>query len=153
MFRSTPEISGCSLVCCLLLVIASGLPVFGHASDEKDGKDPDAKSESSEKDSSLAAPISLELKISGTNAVLAAERDLSRGLTEVTSLKRKVKLAAKPVRELQQEINILENRMIQAEQQLVGLNAQLANVNDVTSNNRLVGAINTLEGQLSLAKK
>ena len=149
--------AGRAILCATLLLAGIAVPNGLHAADEQDEtageKDSESKSESSEKGSGPAAPISLELKVSGTNAVLAAERDLSRGLTEVTSLKRKVKLAAKPVRDLQQEISVLENRMIQAEQQLVGLNAQLANVNDVASNNRLVGAINTLEGQLSLARK
>lgn len=157
MLLSFSRFAGRAIFCATLLLAGIAVPNCLHAADEQDEtageKDSESKSESSEKGSSLAAPISLELKVSGTNAVLAAERDLSRGLTEVTSLKRKVKLAAKPVRDLQQEINVLENRMIQAEQQLVGLNAQLANVNDVASNNRLVGAINTLEGQLSLAKK
>lgn len=157
MLLSFSRFAGRAILCATLLLAGIAVPNCLHAADEQDEtageKDSESKSESSEKGNSLAAPISLELKVSGTNAVLAAERDLSRGLTEVTSLKRKVKLAAKPVRDLQQEINVLENRMIQAEQQLVGLNAQLANVNDVASNNRLVGAINTLEGQLSLAKK
>jgi clan AA aspartic protease (TIGR02281 family) len=157
MLLSFSRFAGRAILYATLLLAGIAVPNGLHAADEQDEtageKDSESKSESSEKGSSLASPISLELKVSGTNAVVAAERDLSRGLTEVTSLKRKVKLAVKPVRDLQQEINVLENRMIQAEQQLVGLNAQLANVNDVASNNRLVGAINTLEGQLSLAKK
>ncbi len=99
------------------------------------------------------SPLNLELKVSGSNAVLAAERDLSKGVTEASSLKRKARQAAKPVQAIQQEISNLEIRMLQAEQQLVGLNAQLANVQDVATNNRLVGAIDTLEGQLRLAHK
>ena len=43
--------------------------------------------------------------------------------------------------------------MVQAEQQLVTLNAQLANVQDVATINRLVGAFNTVEGQMPLARK
>lgn len=126
---------------------------LGQNAQQEPSNEEESKETKGEPSDRSGESLNLELKVSGTNAVLSAERDLSRGLTEVTALKRKVKLAAKPVRDLQQEINVLENKMIQAEQQLVGLNAQLANVNDVASNNRLVGAINTVEGQLSLAKK
>lgn len=159
MSLSISELACRTILCTWLLGICPVLPpnVGAAESDEQDkasdSKDSQEKSDSESSKTDSAESLNLNLKISGTNAVLAAERDLSRGLTEVTSLKKKVKLAAKPVRDLQQEINVLENQMIQAEQQLVGLNAQLANVNDVASNNRLVGAINTLEGQLSLAKK
>ena len=82
----------------------------------------------------------LELRVTGSNVVFAGERDLSRGISEAATLKRKVKQAAVPLRQIQQEINRLEIGMVQAEQQLVTLNAQLANVQDVATNNRLVGA-------------
>ena len=95
----------------------------------------------------------LELRVTGSNIVFTGERDLSRGISEAATLKRKVKQAALPLRQIQQEINRLEIGMVQAEQQLVTLNAQLANVQDVATNNRLVGALNTVEGQMSLARK
>lgn len=101
----------------------------------------------------IESPLDLELRVSGNNAVLAAERNLSKGVTEAGSLKRKAKQATRPVRVIQQEITNLKVKMLQSEQQLVGLNAQLANVQDVGTNNRLVGAINTIEGQISLARK
>ncbi len=95
----------------------------------------------------------LELRVTGSNVVFTGERDLSRGISEAATLKRKVKQATVPLRQIQQEINRLEIGMVQAEQQLVTLNAQLANVQDVATNNRLVGALNTVEGQMSLARK
>ena len=95
----------------------------------------------------------LELRVTGSNVVFTGERNLSRGMSEATTLKRKVKQATLPLRQIQQEINRLEIGMVQAEQQLVTLNAQLANVQDVATNNRLVGALNTVEGQMSLARK
>ena len=125
------------------------VPAGGRGSDNQQSTPSTDEPAQSQND----AAISLELKVSGSNVIFAAERDLSKGLTDATSLKKKAKLAIKPLRELQQEITNLEGRMLQAEQQMVGLNAQLANVNDVASNNRLVGAINTLEGQISLAEK
>ncbi len=113
--------------------------------------DPDAKVKTAKEPS--AALETTELKVNGTTAIFAAERDLSKGLSEAASLKKKVKLATKPVRDIQQEITNLESRMLQAEQQLVALNAQLANVSDVVTNNRLVGTIDAIEGQMSLAQK
>ncbi len=95
----------------------------------------------------------LELRVTGSNVVFSGERDLSRGISESATLKRKVKQATIPLRQIQLEINRLEIGMVQAEQQLVTLNAQLANVQDVATNNRLVGALNTVEGQMSLARK
>ena len=95
----------------------------------------------------------LELRVTGSNVVFTGERDFSRSISEAATLKRKVKQAALPLRQIQQEINRLEIGMVQAEQQLVALNAQLANVQDVATNNRLVGALNGVEGQMSLAKK
>lgn len=153
-------IRACSLALNGLLLIGSlaagviqpgdePVPAGDPGSDDQKSTQPTDEPEESQGDSA----ISLELKVSGSNVIFAAERDLSKGLTEAASLKKKAKLSIKPLRDLQQEITILEGRMLQAEQQMVGLNAQLANVNDVASNNRLVGAINTLEGQISLAEK
>lgn len=113
--------------------------------------------EPEEKEDPAAAPTEkapkLELRVTGSNVVFTGERDLSRGISEAATLKRKVKQATLPLRQIQQEINRLEIGMVQAEQQLVTLNAQLANVQDVATNNRLVGSLNTLEGQISLARK
>jgi len=126
-----------------------------NAAEKDDAATSATESDSKEKTSaeSPAALENIELKVNGTNAIFAAERDLSKGLTEAASLKKKAKLATKPVRDIQQEITNLEGRMLQAEQQLVALNAQLANVSDVVTNNRLVGTIEAIEGQMSLAQK
>ena len=125
-------------------------PVKGQSTDTDKSRSRDSTDDDTTPD---ATPLKLELKVSGSNAVLVAERELSKGVTEAASLKRRAKQAAKPVQAIQQEISNLENRMLQAEQQLVVLNAQLANVQDVATNNRLVGAIDTIEGQLRLAHK
>ena len=95
----------------------------------------------------------LELRVTGGNVVFAGERDLARGISEAASLKRKVKQAATPLRQIQQEINRYEIGMVQGEQQLVNLSAQLANVQSIADNNRLVGAINAIQGQMTLAQK
>ncbi len=99
------------------------------------------------------ADASLELRVTGSNVVFSGERDLSKGISEAATLKRKVKQAATPLRQIQQEINKLEIAMVQGDQQLVVLNAQLANVRDVATNNRLVGSLNAIEGQMSLGRK
>jgi len=98
-------------------------------------------------------PAELELRVTGSNVYFESERDLSKGISDATLLKRKAKQATTPLRQIQQEITKYEIGMVQAEQQLVVLNAQLANVSDVASNNRLVGTINTLQGQMTLATK
>ncbi|MCA9013377.1 MAG: retroviral-like aspartic protease family protein [Planctomycetaceae bacterium] len=95
----------------------------------------------------------LELRVTGSNVVFVGERDLARGISEAATLKRKVKQAATPLRQIQQEINRFEIGMVQGEQQLVNLSAQLANVQSVADNNRLVGAINAIQGQMTLARK
>ncbi len=95
----------------------------------------------------------LEMIVTGSNIVFANERDLSRGISDAATLKRKVKQASTPLRQIQQGITRYESGMVQAEQQLVNLNAQLANVQDIATNNRLVGAINNIQGQMSLARK
>jgi aspartyl protease family protein len=105
-------------------------------------------------ESASAGPgLDLTLKASGTNAVFAAEREFSKQLSDAASLKKKARTAARPLQNIQREIQVLEIRMQQAQSQLVGLNAQLANVTDVATNNRLVGTINALQGQLELADK
>ena len=100
-----------------------------------------------------AVASDLQLLVTGNNVVFAGERDLSRGLSTAAALKRKIKQAATPLRQIQQKISFYESGMVQAEQQLVIRNAQLANVQDIATNNRLIGAINTIRGQMSLAQK
>lgn len=95
----------------------------------------------------------LELRVSGSNVVFEGERDLSKAISEAAKLKRKVKQAATPLRQIQQEINKYEIGLVQGEQQLVLLNTQLANVQDVATNNRLVGTLNAIEGQMTLGRK
>ena len=95
----------------------------------------------------------LELRVTGSKVVFKGERSLSRGISDAATLRQKTRHVAVPLRQIQQEINRFEIGMVRAEQQLVTLNAQLANVQDVATNNQLVGAIRTIEGQMSLARK
>jgi clan AA aspartic protease (TIGR02281 family) len=92
-----------------------------------------------------------ELRVMGNAVVFNAERELSRKLGEAASLKRKARKAFLSYRTVRNQIADLEQKIRQGQQQLVGLNAQLANVTTVAANNRLVGAIAGLEGQLRLA--
>ncbi len=109
---------------------------------------------------SMAIPVGkdesteeLNLRVIGNSVVFDAERDLSKGLTEAASLKRKVRKAILSYRSGKKEIADLEARIQVAQQQLIGLNAQLANVTTVAANNRLVGSIAVLEGQIRLAQQ
>ena len=86
-------------------------PVKGQSSDTDKSTSRDSTDDDTTPD---ATPLKLELKVSGSNAVLVAERELSKGVTEAASLKRRAKQAAKPVQAIQQEISNLENRMLQA---------------------------------------
>jgi aspartyl protease family protein len=125
------------------------------ASDEPASPSTEADGEATPATESASAgpELDLTLKASGTNAVFAAEREFSKQLSDAASLKKKARTAARPLQNIQREIQVLEIRMQQAQSQLVGLNAQLANVSDVATNNRLVGTINALQGQLELAGK
>lgn len=134
-----------------------GMADLAETSDESEEKSKsdteDRTSGNPEAETEETAAIDLQLKVSGSSAILSAERELSRGISDAAGMKRKARNAAKPVQAVQQEIHGLEFQMQQAQARLIDLNSQLANVTDVASNNRLVGSINTLQGQLQLAEK
>jgi clan AA aspartic protease (TIGR02281 family) len=91
------------------------------------------------------------VRISTSGATLTAETDIAGDLKEVATLRRALIQATKQHDDHQKSIDELKQQITRINQQLVGLNSQLANVQDVVQNNRLVGAIKALEGQLRLA--
>lgn len=93
----------------------------------------------------------LGVKISKNGAVLASEIEFNRSLAELTKLRRTFVSAKKTMEDYRRSVAVLDAQIKRMNQQSAALNKQLANVRDVATNNRLVGAINTLESQLRLA--
>jgi aspartyl protease family protein len=88
-----------------------------------------------------------------TGITLAGESDFSKELVKATPLKKALLTATKEQHTLEQHRLAGQQAVTLMRQQAVALNAQLVNVapNDIETNNRLVGAINALEGQQQLA--
>lgn len=126
-----------------ILIILSGL-VSGHP-DEPPPVQP-------EKEQS-GPTESLELRVIGNAAAFDGERALTKGLSEASSTKRRLRQAALPLRTIQKDMATLEAQVSAARQRLILLNAQLASVSDIATNNRLVGSISALEGQVQLASQ
>lgn len=91
------------------------------------------------------------VRISTTSATITAEAEVASQLKEVNTFSRKLSQANSQYEEHKKADSKLDAQVSALNQQLVGLNAQLANVRDVATNNRLVGAIGAVEGQLRLA--
>lgn len=130
----------------LLMGMGALLPAVPMSADEPETRDEPAG------ESGLTAD-DLELRVIGNSVTFQAERRLTKGLAETGSLKRKIRKATLPLRALQRDISALESRAAAGQQQLIQLNAQLANVTNAVANNRLVGAISAIEGQLTLARQ
>lgn len=90
------------------------------------------------------------VRVSSAGATLSAESELSRGLRDEKKLRRNIVSAQKRYEDHKHSMGLLDIQIAKLNQQLTGLNSQLANVSDVVTNNRLVGAINTLEARLRL---
>lgn len=89
--------------------------------------------------------------VSSSGARLAAENELTLGLREVTKYRRNLVSAEKRFEDFKKAQSALNLQITRINQQSAKLNSQLANVRDVATNNRLVGAINTINAQLRLA--
>ncbi len=91
------------------------------------------------------------VRVSAGSAMLAAETELNAGLRDVTKLRRDLVSATKAYEDFKSQQRTLNEQITRINQQSNQLNAQLANVRTVVQNNRLVGAINAVEGQLRMA--
>ncbi len=91
------------------------------------------------------------VRVSSSAAILSDEIKFNRQVRDVTKLRRNVVSAEKKLEDFKKSLNQLEVQIANFNKQLTQLNTQLANVSDVVTNNRLVGAINALEGRIRLA--
>lgn len=103
---------------------------------------------------SRAALEALGVRASSTGVVLAKEAELTKELNKAPGLKRNVFQAEKDLKAAELQLEQFERGLTQLRQQQVVLSAQLANINpnDIALNNKLVGALNAIEGQFELAK-
>lgn len=95
------------------------------------------------------------VRASATGVVLAKEAELTKELGKAAGLKRNVLQTERDLKAAELQAETLQRGMTQLRQQHVQLSAQLANINpnDVALNNRLVGALKAIEGQLELARE
>ncbi len=91
------------------------------------------------------------VRISSTTAFLASESEFSKALRDVTKLRRLAVTAEKRYSDFKRAVNNLDAQIVKLNQQSTQLNIELANVSDVVTNNRLIGAINAIDGRLRLA--
>ena len=91
------------------------------------------------------------VRVTSSAATMIAETELSRGLRSVARLRRDIALSVKKYEDFKKSVNLLDAQIAEMNRQVTNLSAQLANVTNVAQNNRLVGAINTVEGRLRQA--
>ena len=90
------------------------------------------------------------LKKIGTTWVLSDESDLTKKMSETTKMKRQVVDAGKALVLAERQALARKQTLAQWKVQHVQLSAQLANARSVAENNRIVGLLNTLAGQIDL---
>jgi aspartyl protease family protein len=95
------------------------------------------------------------LRTLSTGVVLANESELSKELGKSTLLRRNVNEAQRSLQAAEQQLTVSQRLLAQLKQQHMQLSAQLANIgrNDVTLNNRLVGALNATRDQYELGEE
>jgi aspartyl protease family protein len=110
-------------------------------------------------DSDELSEARAELEKAGIKAfplgvALTKEADLSKELGKAPALKRTVLQTERELRTAEQQVEYMQRGLTNLKTQHVQLSAQLASINrnDVTLNNRLVGALKTIEGQFDLVK-
>lgn len=91
-----------------------------------------------------------ELRKSGSNYVLNDESKLSQLMSQTTKLKRAVVEAGKQLLLAERQAVQKKQTLAQMKLQHVELSTRLANVRTVEENNRLVGLLNALAGQIDL---
>jgi aspartyl protease family protein len=94
------------------------------------------------------------IRVFPLGVALAKEADLSKELGKAPALKRTVLLTERELRSAEQQAENLQRGLTMLKAQQIQLSAQLAGIsrNDVTLNNRLVGALKAIEGQFDLGK-
>jgi aspartyl protease family protein len=92
----------------------------------------------------------LGMKVVGDTVVVADEAKVSKMLSEIPKFKKRLIDATKARDQAEQNVVQKDAMIKQCIQQRLTLNAQLANVQTVEQNNRLVGMISVLSDQINL---
>ena len=93
------------------------------------------------------------LKRSGALYVLPAEADVQKKLNEARAIYREIAVTAARKEQFERGIAAGRAEMTQMEQNRVFLNQQLAQATTAEENNRLIGMINALTGQMNLMRR
>lgn len=109
---------------------------------------------SADEQSAKAALEAAGFRVSGSRLAAGQESEISSELRALSKLKRELLSATRELAEVQGKVDQHKAQIVRITHQQVQLSAQLANVRqgDVETNNRIVGALNALGGQLNLLK-
>jgi aspartyl protease family protein len=86
------------------------------------------------------------LRIVGANLVLDLDAELTKEVKELSKFKKSLKDADKKRYRAEMEVEGIAQQISEMRGRQTQLNAQLANVNNVLANNRLVGELNAMNG-------
>jgi len=93
------------------------------------------------------------LRPTSSGVMMPAEAALSKELAKSLQLRKLLAMAVKEQQALQQQQTIGQQTLTALRQQHVALNAQLVNARDVSTNNRIVGALEAMRGQHELVEE
>jgi clan AA aspartic protease (TIGR02281 family) len=100
-----------------------------------------------------AALTKAGLRPTATGVVMPAEAELSKELARSVSLRKQLTQALKAQQAVEQQRLQGQQTLTALRQQHVALNAQLVGVTDVSTNNRIVGALEAMRGQHELVEE
>jgi clan AA aspartic protease (TIGR02281 family) len=102
--------------------------------------------------SALATLQAAGYKVSGSKLTTEPETEINAELKEINKLRKELLTATRELSKVQSQVDQHKANIAQITHQEVQLSTQLANVRqgDVESNNRIVGALNALQGQKNL---
>ena len=93
------------------------------------------------------------LRPTSSGVMMPGEVALSKELAKSLQLRKLLAMAMKEQQNIQQQQALGQQTLTALRQQHVALNAQLANVRDVGTNNRIVGALEAMRGQHELVEE
>src|SRR5690606_11252349 len=102
--------------------------------------------------SAIATLAGAGYKDSGSKLLTEAETAINADLKEINKLRKELLTATRELAKVQSQVDQHKANIAQITHQEVQLSTQLANVRqgDVETNNRIVGALNALQGQKNL---
>ncbi|WP_442483126.1 TIGR02281 family clan AA aspartic protease [Aeoliella sp. SH292] len=102
--------------------------------------------------SAIATLEAAGYKVTGSKLTTEPETEINADLKEINKLRKELLTATRELSKVQSQVDQHKANIAQITHQEVQLSTQLANVRqgDVESNNRIVGALNALQGQKNL---